>query len=86
MFLGVVRRSTPCRDFDGKVLLELVSEKVEVTKLTTHQKIVNDILIHNTIKLGEWNNIYEGSSTLSCTEIIDSIIVSYALRMLSITS
>ena len=80
MFLDVIKRPILYRAFDRQVLLKQVSKEVDVTKLTAHHNFSNYLLINNTIKLGEWNNIVDGLSALSCTDSIYSIVILYGLE------
>ena len=50
MFLGVVDRPVPQRDFDGKTLLEYINEQVPVSKLTSYQNFSDNLLINCAIK------------------------------------
>ena len=79
MFLGVVGRPIPHCCFDGKVLLERVSEDILVTKQTAHQNFSDDILINSAIKGGEWRRLFEGKLVLSADEIITTVSEFYDL-------
>ena len=70
MFLGVVGRPTPYRNFDGKALRERVSEDVLVTKQTAHENFSDDVLVNSAIKEGEWRRLFEGKLYSSTDEII----------------
>ena len=42
MFMGVVANPNPEKGFDGRILLERISEEVEVKKKYTHQRFTDD--------------------------------------------
>ena len=42
MFMGVVGRPIPHRNFNGKIFLERVSERIPVSKITSHQNFTDD--------------------------------------------
>ena len=54
MFMGVITRPLPRRNFDGKILLERVSEQVEVTRQTAHTNFTDDVLMNTSLKNGKW--------------------------------
>ena len=72
MFLGVVGRPIPHCGFDGKVLLERVSEDIPVTKQIAHQNLSDDDLVNSAIKEG-WRHLFEGKLVLSVDEIITTV-------------
>ena len=51
MFMGVVGCPIPHRNFDGKILLEIVSEKVVVSNLSCHQNFTDDVILNQAIKM-----------------------------------
>ena len=80
MFLGVVTRPIPHRNFDGRILLERVSKQTTVSKLTTHTNFSDHILINSAIKKGEWKDLFQGNKELTIGEIIDTISLYYGLE------
>ena len=80
MFLSVVRRPIPHKCFDRKMLIERVSEEVVVSKLTAHQNFSNNVLVNTAIKSGESIKLFDGSSPISSTEIVEGITIFYALE------
>ena len=64
MFLGVVACPLPYRRFDGRILLERVSEDVVVNKLTAHTQFSDDVLINSYLKNGEWRLLFADTDSL----------------------
>ena len=58
MFLGCIGRPRPDKGFDGKILLERISETTVVTKMTANQNFSDDVLINSEIKQGKWKDLY----------------------------
>ena len=54
MFMGVVARTLPRYNFDGKILLEHVGEQVEVTRQTVHTNFTGGVIINASLKNDEW--------------------------------
>ena len=52
MFMGVVGRPLPHRNFDGKIFLERVSKRKFIQKCTAHTNFSDDTLVNNEIKNG----------------------------------
>ena len=80
MFLGVVTRPIPHRNFDGRILLERVSKQTTVSKLTAHTNFSDDVLINSAIKKGERKDLFQGNKELTVGEIIDTISLYYGLE------
>ena len=80
IFLGVVGKLLPHRDFDGELLLDRVSEEVEVIRMTLHQNFSDNVLVNNTIKDGEWRMIVNVITYLSLSDIINTIAEYYDLE------
>ena len=57
MFMGVVGRPVPHRQFDGKIFMERVSETKFITKCTAHTNFSDDALINSEIKNGKWKEM-----------------------------
>ena len=79
MFMGVVGRPIPHRNFDGKIFLERVSERIPVSKITSHQNFSDDVIINQGIKNGEWRTLFYDKSNLIVAEILTQIYINYAL-------
>ena len=79
MFMGVVGRPIPHRNFNGKIFLERVSERIPVSKITSHQNFTDDVIINQAIKNGEWRSLFESEAHLLVSEIITQISQTYAL-------
>ena len=54
MFMGVVGRPIPHREFDGKIFMERVSRTKFVTTATAHTNFSDDALVNDAIKKGDW--------------------------------
>ena len=54
IFMGVVARPLPHRNFDGKIMLERVSEQVTVTRLGSYTNFADDTITNSTIRNEEW--------------------------------
>ena len=80
MFLGVVGRPIPHRQFDGRILLERVSTTEPVTRQTATTNFSDDIFINNTIKSGEWRQLFQGISDLGCEDILNTVSSHYNLE------
>ena len=52
MFMGVVGRPVPSKNFDGLIHLEQVSKSVKVKKLTCHQNFTDNVIVNIQIKQG----------------------------------
>ena len=57
MFMGVVGRPVPHRNFDGKIFLERVSERKYISKCTAHTNLSDDALVNAEIKNCEWRKL-----------------------------
>ena len=67
MFLGVIGRPRPEHNFDGKILLEMISKKSEVTQQRANQNFSDDALINSHVKDGQWKSLYVGG--MICGEL-----------------
>ena len=77
MLLGMVGQPIPHQWFDSKVLLERVSEEVEVNMPTTHQNFSDDRLINGAIKRGERVDLFTRSTSLTWSNIVKDIATFY---------
>ena len=77
--MGVVGRPIPHRNFDGKIFLERVSERIPVSKITSHQNFSDDVIINQGIKNGEWRSLFDNETHLVVIEILTKIYKNYAL-------
>ena len=78
MFLVVVGRSVKYCGFDGKILLERVSEEVVVSWLTAHTNFSDDVLTNCAIKNGDGRQLISEDLVTSIT-IVDILSVTYGL-------
>ena len=78
MFMGVVGRPIPHRNFDGKILLERVSKKRYISKCTAHSNFSDDAIINAEIKMGKWK-IYVTDLHICIAEIRDIFYLNYEL-------
>ena len=58
IFLGVVGRLVPHCGFEGKILLERVSEEVGVSRLTSHTNFSDDVIL-----IGQLKTVTGGNSS-----------------------
>ena len=79
MFMGVVGRPIPHRNFDGKIFLERVSERIPVSKITSHKNFSDDVIINQGIKNGEWRSLFDNKTHLVVIKILTEIYKNYAL-------
>ena len=79
MFLSVIGRPRKDKEFNEKVLLERVSKTVMITKMTSHQKNSDDILINSEIKNIMWRNLYMSNQNMTIHELKDIITDTYDL-------
>ena len=69
MFLGVVSRPIPHRNFDGRIHLERISTQETVKKLTATQNFSDDVIVNQAIKNGEWRQLFDTDSPLSLSAL-----------------
>ena len=77
MFMGVVARPRPDKNFDGRIFLERVSKNTTIGKLTAHTNFSDDVLINQQLKSGEWKSLYTDGMTVG--KMKSEIIVHYDL-------
>ena len=58
MFMGVVGRPRPDKNFDGHSFLEKISKTYKNYKKTANQRFSDDVLINSEIKSGKWRHFY----------------------------
>ena len=56
-----------------------MSERIPVSKITSHQNFTDDVIINQAIKNGEWKSLFESDAHLLVSEIITQISQTYAL-------
>ena len=59
MFMGVVGRPIPHRDFDGKIFMERVSRTKLVATATAHTNFSDDALVNDAMKKGDWRHLVD---------------------------
>ena len=59
MFIGVVSRPIPHRDFNGKIFMEWVSRTRYDITATVHTNFSDDALVDDAIKSGEWRQLVD---------------------------
>lgn len=52
MFMGVVERQIQHCQFNGKIFLVGVRKKILISKITSHQKFIDDVIINQAIQMG----------------------------------
>ena len=78
MFLGVVARPQVRNNFNGKILLERISQQEKVKRNSTNQNFSDDVIINTQIKSGEWKQYYVDG--LTCSEFKVVIGATYGLE------
>jgi hypothetical protein len=58
MFIGVVREVNEENKFDGKILLERISENKILFRTTYRNNYHHDREINDALKVGEWRELY----------------------------
>lgn len=66
--------------FDGKILLDRVSERVAVSNLACHQNFKDDVMMNQAIKNGEWRDIFDTHSPILVLEIIVEVATFYKME------
>lgn len=56
-FMGVVSRYVPHHGFDGRILLESVSERKYIQTCTLHSNFSYDVLVNGEINNGKWRDL-----------------------------
>jgi hypothetical protein len=69
MFLGAAARPRPDKGFDGRILLERVSNDHVITMRTAHQNFTDDVVMNNELKNGEWRQLYLPNTNMACEEV-----------------
>ena len=79
MFMGVVGRPIPHREFDGKIMLERVSEEVPITRLGSHTSFTDDAIANAMIRNGEWRILFSPIEHILAIDLISHVCEHYAL-------
>ena len=80
MFMGVVARPQPHRNFDGKIFLRRVSTQKKLKRNVTNQNFTHDAMINSHLKKGGWKELYPDNSDMSLSELVDIIGEMYGLE------
>ena len=56
--------------FDGKIMIKRVSERVKLSRMVTNQVFVEDHLLNDDIKTGEWKELLSDSMDMSINEAL----------------
>jgi hypothetical protein len=80
MFWGIITKSYPEHDFDGKISLKRVSKISLTIKVSFNQKFDDSYLITNLIKAGEWRTTCSIDDNSTIQEVIDEIQFIYGLH------
>jgi hypothetical protein len=80
MFIGVIAEPDENQQFDGKILIERVSNERELTRTTSRNKFHHDRHINDALKPGEWKELYPDNPTILTSEFIRLIADSYDLN------
>ena len=59
MFMGVVAKPIPSRNFSGKIHLERISKQKTTTAMSHHHQFSDDIYVNGLIKKGGWKAIVD---------------------------
>ena len=66
--MGCVGRPQPEKNFDGRILLEHISEQVEVQRRTAHHRFTDDYCINKAIRDGQWRSLYPEGTQCTVSE------------------
>ena len=77
--MGVVARPLPHRQFDGKIMLERVSEEVPITRLGSHMNFTDDAITNSMIRNGEWRILFTSIENISGCDLLSTVCEHYAL-------
>lgn len=64
MSMGDVGQPVPRSDYDGKIFLERVNKQVTISSLTSHQNFTNDVILNQSINIGEWQQLFDSELPL----------------------
>ena len=78
MFMAVVGRPIPHRNFDGKIHIERVSKSRILTSATAHTNFTHDAISNGAIKQGDWKGLV-GSTDELAEDIIELLSATYNL-------
>ena len=78
MFMAVVGRPLPHRNFNGKIHIERVSETKYISKCTAHTNFSDDAVINAEMKAMEWKSLVTNENT--CEELLELIYSTYQLE------
>ena len=79
MFMGVVGRPLPHRNFNGKIHLERVSKKRDIQKYTRHTNFCDDALLNSEIVSSEWKKLVASDLQINVAELKQLIFEYYDL-------
>ena len=65
--------------FDGKIMCKRVSRKVAQSQLSTHQNFVEEHILNDDIKKGEWKDLLVDPLSTSVSEALDIIGIHYGM-------
>ena len=77
--MGVVDRPLPHRQFDGKIMLERVSEEVPITRLGYHTNFTDDAITNTMIRNREWRILIASIDNILGYDLISTVCEHYAL-------
>ena len=80
MLLGVVGRSIPQCNFNGYIMFENISKDMDVTKLTSHSRFSNDVLVNLTIKSGKQRMVVADNRYILWDQLLQIIFGNYCLN------
>ena len=78
MFMAVVGRPLPHRNFNGKIHIERVSETKFISKCTAHTNFSDDAIVNDELKSMAWKSIISTEST--CEDFLQVIQGAYQLE------
>ena len=79
MFMGVVGRPIHHRQFNGKILLERISEQFSITRLGSHTSFTDDAIMNGMIRNGEWRILISPQESILAIDLISTVCEYYAL-------
>ena len=80
MFLGVVAPPDVENEFDGKIMIERVSKQKETRYNQHHQSFHDEYMVNNSLKKGEWRDLYNTLLHDSIDLLIQKIAFEYELE------
>jgi len=78
MYMGVVARPRPDKNFDGKILLLRVSKEKVLKQAASNQRFADNIHLNNSLREGDWRSLHVPRMTV--LELRGAIVDYYQLE------